>query len=75
MLKLRALRTNGDWDSYLQHHLAEEHTKVHAARYLDRLVPKAGRFQRATPECVLTTHILLTFSQAEEHFSRQSHHR
>ena len=42
MLKLRAVRTNGDWDSYWEHHLAEEHTRVHAARYLDGLVPQAA---------------------------------
>jgi len=41
MLKLRAVRTNGDWDSYWQHHLAEEHKRVHAARFLDGRIPAA----------------------------------
>ena len=42
MLKLRAVRTNGDWEPYWQHHLAEEHKRVHAARYLNGLVPHAA---------------------------------
>ena len=42
MLKLRAVRTNGDWEPYWQHHLAEEHKRVHAARYLSGLVPHAA---------------------------------
>jgi len=42
MLKLRAVRTNGDWDSYWQHHLAEEHKRVHAARFLDGRIPAAA---------------------------------
>ena len=42
MLKLRAVRTNGDWKPYWQHHLAEEHKRVHATRYLDSTIPQAA---------------------------------
>ncbi len=42
MLKLRAVRTNGDWERYWQHHLAEEHARVHASRYLDGRIPAAA---------------------------------
>lgn len=33
VLKLRALHTNGDFDRYWHFHLAEEHRRVHQARY------------------------------------------
>jgi len=42
MLKLRAVRTNGHWDSYWQHHLAQEHRRVHESRYADGIIPKAA---------------------------------
>jgi hypothetical protein len=42
MLKLRAVRANGDWQKYWSHHLAAEHQRVHAARYADGVIPKAA---------------------------------
>ena len=42
MLKLRAVRTNGDWAAYWRHHLAEENMRVHQSRYLDGNIPKAA---------------------------------
>jgi hypothetical protein len=33
VLKLRALRSNGDFDAYWRYHLAREHQRVHQARY------------------------------------------
>jgi len=33
VLKLRALHTNGDFDTYWRFHLAQEHRRVHQARY------------------------------------------
>jgi len=33
VLKLRALRSNGDFDAYWHYHLAREHQRVHQARY------------------------------------------
>ena len=42
MLKLRAVRTNGDWVEYWRRHLLEEHKRVHASRYLDGNIPKAA---------------------------------
>ncbi len=42
MLKLRAVRTNGDWVEYWRHHLAQERKRVHASRYLDGNIPKAA---------------------------------
>jgi len=41
VLKLRALRTNGDFDSYWRYHLAQEHARVHQARYADHAIPGA----------------------------------
>jgi len=42
MLRLRAVRTNGDWERHWQHHLAEEHARVHASRYLGGRIPVAA---------------------------------
>jgi hypothetical protein len=42
MLKLRAVRSNGDWEQYWQHHLAAEHERVHASRYAARVIPAAA---------------------------------
>ncbi len=42
MLKLRAVRTNGDWPDYWRHHLAEEHRRVHESRYADGVIPMAA---------------------------------
>ena len=42
MLKLRAVRANGDWDAYWQHHLAAERERVHASRYAGGVIPAAA---------------------------------
>lgn len=42
MLKLRAVRANGDWPQYWQHHLAAERERVHASRYAGRVIPAAA---------------------------------
>lgn len=42
VLKLRAVRANGDWSSYWQHHLAQQRQRVHASRYADGLIPQAA---------------------------------
>jgi hypothetical protein len=39
ILRLRALRTSGDFDDYWQFHLAKEHERVHQSRYADGAVP------------------------------------
>jgi len=39
ILTLRALITNGDFDSYWTFHLAQEHRRVHAARYALGVIP------------------------------------
>lgn len=39
MLKLRAVRTNGDWPAYWSHHLTQERKRVHASHYADGLIP------------------------------------
>jgi hypothetical protein len=35
ILRLRALRTSGDFDDYWSFHLAKEHERTHASRYAD----------------------------------------
>lgn len=42
VLKLRALRANGDFDDYWRYHLNREQERVHAARYTDALIPQAA---------------------------------
>ena len=42
ILKLRALRSNGDFDDYWNFHLACEHQRVHRSRYADNLIPEAA---------------------------------
>ncbi|EQD72776.1 hypothetical protein B1B_03569, partial [mine drainage metagenome] len=42
VLKLRAVRTNGDWDAYWRHHLAEERQRVHESRYARGVIPLAA---------------------------------
>jgi hypothetical protein len=42
MLKLRTVRTNGDWIEYWRFHLGEEHRRVHESRYADGLIPLAA---------------------------------
>jgi hypothetical protein len=39
VLRLRALRTSGDFDDYWQFHVAKEHERTHASRYADGAVP------------------------------------
>jgi hypothetical protein len=39
VLKLRAIRKNGDWDNYFSFHLAQERKRVHESRYLDNIIP------------------------------------
>jgi hypothetical protein len=41
VLKLRALKTNGDFDQYWAYHLTQEHAHVHQARYHDHVIPQA----------------------------------
>jgi hypothetical protein len=42
ILKLRALRSNGDWDNYWTWHLAQERRRVHETRYLHSSLPRAA---------------------------------
>lgn len=42
VLKLRAVRCNGDFDAYWQWHLAQERHRVHESRYADGAVPTAA---------------------------------
>lgn len=41
-LKLRALRTNGDFDDYWRFHLAQERQRVHQYRYAAGTIPQAA---------------------------------
>jgi hypothetical protein len=42
ILKLRAIRSNGDFDSYWAYHLAQERHRVHESRYAQGLIPQAA---------------------------------
>jgi hypothetical protein len=42
VLKLRAIRCNGDFETYWRHHLDQEQRRVHHTRYADHTVPKAA---------------------------------
>ena len=42
MLKLRAVRANGDWNEYWHHRLAAERGRVHASRYAGGVIPAAA---------------------------------
>ena len=42
ILKLRALHSNGDFDTYWTWHLAQEQRRVHRSRYLDGALPRAA---------------------------------
>jgi hypothetical protein len=42
ILKLRALRSNGDFDAYWRYHLAQERRRVHESRYLNGLTRQAA---------------------------------
>jgi hypothetical protein len=39
VLRLRALRSNGDFDAYWQHHMAAEHQRNHLSRYASHVAP------------------------------------
>lgn len=41
ILKLRALRSNGDFDEYWRYHLDREQQRVHQSRYLNNAIPRA----------------------------------
>jgi hypothetical protein len=40
ILKLRALRCNGDFETYWRYHLGQEQRRVQQTRYADNLIPK-----------------------------------
>lgn len=42
ILKLRALRCNGDFDEYWHFHLAQEQQRIHQSRYSDNVIPQAA---------------------------------
>ena len=42
ILKLRALHSNGDFDTYWRYHLAQERRRVHESRYLNGHIPQAA---------------------------------
>ncbi|MGH9151671.1 MAG: hypothetical protein ACRD03_04615 [Acidimicrobiales bacterium] len=42
VLKLRAVRCNGDLDDYWQFHLDKERHRVHEARYANEVIPLAA---------------------------------
>jgi hypothetical protein len=42
VLKLRALRSNGDFPSYWAYHLAQERHRVHESRYANGVIPAAA---------------------------------
>jgi hypothetical protein len=40
ILKLRALKANGDFNDYWRYHLNQEHHHVHESRYLNHVTPQ-----------------------------------
>ena len=40
ILKLRALRSNGDFDAYWRYHQSREQQRIHQSRYADNVIPK-----------------------------------
>lgn len=42
ILKLRALRINGDWNEYWDYHLTQEQQRIHLSRYADNAIPQAA---------------------------------
>jgi hypothetical protein len=42
ILKLRALTSNGDFDDYWRHHLAQERHRIHETRYHNEAIPHAA---------------------------------
>lgn len=53
VLRLRALRTSGDFDDYWQFHLAKEYERTHESRYADHVVPNP------LPSTVMARHLKL----------------
>ena len=41
ILKLRAIRANGEWADYWRYHLKQEHRRLHESRYADGVIPSA----------------------------------
>ncbi len=42
ILKLRAVRSNGDFDQYWNHHLSQEKLRIHQSRYANNLISQAA---------------------------------
>jgi len=42
VLKLRAVRANGDFPDYWAYHLAQERQRVHQTRYANGVIPQAA---------------------------------
>lgn len=42
ILKLRALRANGDFEEYWRYHLTQERHRVHKSRYHNNIIPPAA---------------------------------
>ena len=42
ILKLRAIRSNGDFDDYWHYHLTQERHRVHESRYAQDVIPQAA---------------------------------
>jgi hypothetical protein len=42
ILKLRALRSNGDFDAYWRFHQSREQQRIHRSRYADNVIPRAA---------------------------------
>jgi hypothetical protein len=42
ILQLRAVRANGDWQTYWPYHLAEERKRIHQSRYTNGIIPRAA---------------------------------
>lgn len=42
VLKLRAIKSNGDLDDYWRYHLTQERHRVHQTRYLNGVIPSAA---------------------------------
>lgn len=42
ILKLRALRSNGDFDEYRSFHLKQEKQRIHESRYANNVIPQAA---------------------------------
>ncbi len=42
VLKLRAVRSNGEFEDYWRYHLDREHQRVHRSRYAGKVLPSAA---------------------------------